>query len=828
MTLLPWLRSLSHARALSAAVVLTIAIGVAVLTTAFGVVNAALWRQPPFDDAARLTLLNLVRNPEGEPQRRERWSYARLTRLHQQQKSFDRTANYTPSILTLAGDAHSETLRSEMVSASYFQVLRVNATIGRTFTVDEDNSAQPTAVALVSPSLVRRQWPTAPNVVGRTLRLNGVVVEIIGVMPEGFRGISGTAELWGPATLTPRLTYAEYVTTNQNFISVVGRLRDDVNLEDAQAELAVLGATINRELPSNPRQPDERVTATARTLNDARVDPTVRRSLRVLFVAVVLLHLLACANVVNLLLGRAAARRREAAVRVALGSSNGRLFGHLLGEGLVLGIAGSVLGVALAWAASSVVTPPTNMWAPRNFYGSISPFDSPAFGMVEFGFGIALAMITALVVAMPPALSAFGIDVVSGIRAGARGMTGRAFSLRRPSARGVIVGIEAALAVLLVMAGGLLIDSYGRMREKELGLGVDPRRVLTFWVIPSEARYPPSKAPAFVARLLETVKAVPGVDAATVDGGGPLSGTASSTLYVAGRAAPAPGQAPPVLRHYVAPDHFDAMGIPVLRGRVFTTSDIGGSPKVTVISESAAKKFWPNEDPIGQRVWFGGGSSFNGPDSAAEIVGIVGDVVYAPLDQRPNPSSFYTSFAQFTYAPRMVFLRTQGNPLALIPDVRKALAAVDPDISMRDVQLLSDIMNGSWARNRFDAFLFGGFGVAALLLAASGIFAVLAYAVANRTREFGIRLALGASAPSVVGLVIREGLAFPVIGFIVGIAASAAATRLIRSSLFEVSPLEPRVFAATVLLLLVTAVAACIAPAVRATRADPIEALRAD
>jgi putative ABC transport system permease protein len=570
------------------------------------------------------------------------------------------------------------------------------------------------------------------------------------------------------------------------------------------------------------------VTAAARTLNDARVDPTVRRSLRVFFVAVALLHLLACANVVNLLLGRAAQHRHEAAVRIALGSSNRRLFGHLLSEGLVLGVGGSVLGIVLAWVTSSAVTPPTNLWAPRNFYGSVAPFDTPAFGAAEIGFGLVLAVITALTVALPPALSAFGIDVATGLRSGARGMTARAFSLRRPSARNVIVGIEAALAVVLVMAAGLLIDSYQRIRQKELGLGADPRKVLTFWVIPSEARVPPAAAPAFVARLLETVKAVPGVDAATVDGGGPLSGTASSTLYIAGRPTPLPGQAPPVLRHYVAPEHFKTMGIPVLKGRVFTTSDIGGAPKVTIISESAARKFWPNEDPIGRRVWFGGGSAFSSPDSAAEIVGIVGDVVYAPLDQRPNPASFYTSFAQFTYAPRMVFLRTAIDPIALIPDVRKAMAAMDPDISMRDVQLLADILAGSWARHRFDAFLFGGFGVAALLLAASGIFAVLAYAVANRTREFGIRLALGASASNVVGLVVREGLAFPIIGMVVGIAGSAGATRLIRASLFEVSQLEPRVFAATIALLLVTAVAACIAPAFRAIRADPIETLRAD
>jgi putative ABC transport system permease protein len=425
-------------------------------------------------------------------------------------------------------------------------------------------------------------------------------------------------------------------------------------------------------------------------------------------------------------------------------------------------------------------------------------------------------------------MSAFGIDVTAGIKAGARGVSTGAFSLQRPSARGVIVGIEAALAMLLVVAAGLLIDSYQRMRQKSIGLSVDPNQVLTFWVIPSEARIPLAMAPDFVARLLEAVARVPGVLSATVDGGAPLSGTASSTLYIQGRPAPLPGQAPPVLRHYVAPDHFRTMGIPVVRGRAFTVSDVRGSPRVTVISETAARRFWPNEDPMGRRVWFGGGSSFSSPDSSAEIVGIVGDVVYAPLDQRPNAASFYTPFAQFTYPSRMVFLRTTGNPRAVVPEVRKALATVNPDISMRDVQPLSDVVNGSWARHRFDAMLFGGFGVAALLLAASGIFAVLGYAVASRTREFGIRIALGAGRANVVTLVMREGLAFPIAGLLIGIAASVASTRLLRSSLYEISPLEPRVFVGTVVLLLVAAAAACVVPALRATRADPMEALRAE
>ncbi|MBI3982930.1 MAG: ABC transporter permease [Gemmatimonadetes bacterium] len=841
MPLPPAWRSLARFRALTAAILVTLALGVGALTTAFGIVHAALWRQPPFEDARRLALLYLIRNPVGEPTRRERWSFERFRLLQDQQHSFEYVAHYTPPTLTLAGDGDAETVVGEMVSSSYFPLLRVNAVQGRVFLPAEDNESG-VPVVLVSHRLVARRWPADPALLGRSVRVNGVMLTVIGVLPQGFHGLSGRADLWVPAPMAPRLTYADYLRTNQNFISVVGRLRPGVTLREAQSELAVLGATINGALPSDPRFPDERVTATAVSLNDARSmsdgrgNATVRFSLMVFFGAVVLLHLLACANVANLLLGRAAAKRHESAVRVALGSGRGRLFAQLLADGAGLAQLGGSLGVGLAWQASALIAPPANVWAPRNFYGSLAPFDTPAFHLAELSFGIGVALATAVIVALPAAVTALRFDVTAALKTGSRGLlTGGlgarggesvVLALRRPSLRGVLVALEAALAMLLVVAAGLLIDSYQRMRRTDIG--VDTTRVLTFWVIPPEASLPPGTAPAFVTRLLDAVSAVPGVLSATVDGGAPLAGTARSTLYIQGRPAPPLGQAPPVLRHYVAPNHFRTMGIPLLAGRTFTASDVAGAPRVTIISETAARRFWPDQDPLGQRVWFGGGSSFSHPDSSAEIVGIVADVVYEPLDLQPNRASFYTPYAQFTYASRMFFLRTAGNPVAVLPGVRRALATVSPDLSLRDVQPLTEVVNGSWARHRFDAILFGGFGVAALLLAATGVFAVLAYAVTNRTREFGVRIALGARPSTVVRLVMREGMVFPSVGLLAGTLASLGSTRVVRAALYEVSPLDPGVYAQTTLLLLAVAAAACIVPAWRATRADPMEALRAE
>ena len=820
------LRSLTRAPWLSLAVVATLAIGVAAVTAIFGVVNAALFRQPPFPDAGRIALLYTERQEPGKAPYRERWSYPRIQLLRQSQQSFSDVANYSGTFITISGTDGAETANGELVSPSYFTVMRVGAARGRLLTAADDVPGSPAPVVVISDALWRRHFASDPAAVGRDLRINGSRLTVVGILPPNFAGLTGRAELWMPATLAPRLTYAEYLVTNQNFISVVGRLRAGVSLADAKSELAVLGAAYDRAIRNDDPVSGERVGATAMSLNEARVDPAIQRALLVLLAAVAVLHLLACANVVNLLLGRGAARRRESAVRLALGSSVALLFGHHALETVALCAAAGVTGTFAAWITLRTITPPANAWMGRNFYGAVARFDTPAFSGTELAFALALAVVTGIVVTLPTALAAVRLDVGSEIKSGSRGSSAGAISLRRPSLRGVVVGVEAALAMLLVVAAGLLIDSFQRMRRTPIG--VDTSNLLTFWVVPGEVSIPPNGAAPFVTRMLEAMQRIPGVVSASVDGGAPLSGSANSMLQIVGRPPAQRGQEIGVLRHYVGVDHFRTLGIPIRRGRVFTAADDAGAPSVAVISETAARRFWPNQDPIGQRVWFPGGSAFNRPDSTVEIVGIVGDVKYAPLERHPTAVSFYTPYRQFTYASRTVFLKTTGNPYAVVADTRKALASVSPDVSMREVQTLEEVVYGSWARSRFDAMLFGGFGVAALLLAASGIFAVLAYAIANRTRELGIRIALGAQRGAVMRMVVREGLLYPAVGVVVGIAASLAAGRLLRASLYEVTPAEPRVFVTTTVLLLVSAVVASLVPAWRATRVDPVVALRAD
>ena len=819
------LRRFRSGRGVAVMAVTTLALGVAALTTTFGVVHAALVRLPPFRDADRLALLFLERNPAGEPPRQERWSFARFERLRATQQSFSALASFSPASVTLAADGDAELVYSERVSASYFDVLGVAPISGRLFDDGDDDPARPSPVAVIAHSLWSARFGADPNISGRTIRLNGVPLTVIGVLPAGFSGLSGRAAVWMPRTMSARVTYAEYVTTNQNFIAAIGRLRDGVSLDAADSELRVLGAAINRALPSDPDHPDERVTASAMSLNGARADVRVRRSLLVLLGAVALLHLLACANVINLLLGQTAARQREFAVRTALGVTRGRLFKDVFVDGLAVAAIAGAAGLLLAYWATSLVAPPASSWAALT--GHVAPFDTPAFSAVHLVFGAIAAVLTAVLVAMPPAmLAARRADTSSGLRAGSRSVADAALSLRRPTMRGVIVSVEAALAALLVIAAGLFLDSFQRMRRADIGVNVE--RVLSFWVVPSEARVPPAIAPAFVSRLVERLQRVPGVESVSVDGGAPLSGSASSTLFIEGQPLPAVGQAPLITRHYVAPDHFKTLGIPLLRGRAFAITDTATSPRVAVISDSARRRFWPNENPIGRRVWFGGGSAFDSPERTVEIVGVVGDVLYQPFDRPANLASFYTAFTQFTYAARMVFLRTHVDPMAVLPEVRRAVASVDPELALQDVTPLADLVDGSWARRRFDTVLFSGFGLVALVLAATGIFAVLAYSVERRRREFGIRIALGAGRGRVIRHVLREGLAFPVVGILAGFVAAVAFTRVMQSSLYETSAKEPRVFAVISIVLLAAAALACLGPAWRATRADPIESLRAE
>ncbi|MEP6781507.1 MAG: ABC transporter permease [Gemmatimonadaceae bacterium] len=820
------LRSVTRERGTSLSIVLTVAIGIAALTTAFGMADAALWRQPPFPDAEHIVLVQSTHAVPRQPLHRASWSYRRIQLLRQHGSDFSSVANFTAATLTLTGAEEAELLNGEIVSPEYFSLLQVRAERGRMFVASDDVGERAHPIAVIGYELWTRRFASDSAIIGQTVRVGGRALTIVGVAPRNFRGLTNETQIWIPTTMAPSLTYPGYLTTDQNFISVLARLKSNVPFARAASSVSAIGSAVFASAPMQDPDSGQISSASIQTISDARIRPGTKRSITILLVAIALLHLLACTNVASLLLGRAAARRREVAIRTALGATLSRLLPSLIAESVVLVATGGLLGILVAYWISLVAKIPAEFWMSRSFRSSLSSFSDPAFGANSLLFSLTAIFVTLLLVVWAPATAAMGIDIADNLRQGARGFTSGTSRLRKPNLRGAIVAIEAALAMVLLVAGGLMIDSFRRMQRTDLG--IDSSHLLTFDLRVEDAQVPAPAAPVYISRILASITSVPGVVSATVDGGAPVSGSASSTLYVVGRPLPGANDAPPVLRHYVGPDHFKTLGVPGLQGRTFTDRDVVGQPPVAIISQSAVRKFWPNENPIGQRVWFGGGSSFNSPDSSAEIVGIVGDVAYRPLDQNPFQEDFYTPYAQFTYASRTVFVRTIGDPLSLANAVRKAVAQVDHDAAIVNMQTMSSLIGKSWARQRFDALLFGAFAIVALLLSATGIYAVVSYAINQRTREMGIRMALGATNVAVIRLVIREGMAFPVLGLLIGLVTSLSLSKLIAASLYEVSPTDPWVVARTIGVLFAASIVACLVPALRATRVDPLVAMRGE
>lgn len=808
-------------------VVGTVALATTACTVVCALVDASLFRPPPFRDASRLAVLYTTRQSVSGGIARQRWSFPRFRLLRQivRPTLFSEIATFTrSSSLTLTGDGDAEPLEAEVVSQDYFRVLSIAPALGRIPLAGEEDRGRAEAEVILGYDLWQRRFGSEGGILGRRVALNGVRFTVVGVMPPDFHGLTGRAEVWIAPAMAAAVTYADYLTTNQNFVSVVGRLAPGVTLQHAAAALREIGAAIDRAQPSAIEAHGDRFAATALSLNAARIDPTERAWLLLLLGGVAFLFLLGCANVANLLIVRSLARRRELAIRAALGAGRGAIGRALFGEGALLTGVGGLAGAVFAALLVPVLSAPARLISPRNMYGSLGAFADPRVNLRFVATAVAVSLVAAILCAAFPALVPYRFDLTHDLKDGAPTATLSA-SPHRITTRSVIIVLETALALMLLVAGGLMVESYRRLRAASLGFA--PDHVLTFWIRPSEVEYPTWRAPSLIERVLSEIHRVPGVVAATVDGCTPVStGCANSTLYVVGRPQPRPEDAPPVLRHYVGPEHFATLGVPLLRGRGFDATDRAGGRRVAVINRLATERFFPREDPIGKRVWFGGGSSFDRPDSAAEIIGIVGDVAYQSLDERPMQPDFYTPYAQFTYASRAVLVRSLGDPAALVPAMRNAMRRVDPSLALYEVRTMEQQMGDATAGRRFDTALLAIFAVIALLLAAMGIYAVVAHGVAQRTREVGIRMALGATSEQVVSMVVGEGMMLPIVGLVIGIAGSLALTKAIQSALYGVSATNPLVYAVLTVLLACLALAACYLPARRASRVDPLIALK--
>ena len=813
-------RTLRRMRCVAVVAILTLALGIGATTTMFSVVYAVLLMPPPFAEPDRLVVLFNTSVTPREGLQRLRWSLPNITELERVATSFESVGSFTGPLLTVSGRGEPEYVDGETVSRGYFQALRVQPVAGRTFTVDESAAPGGSAVALIGTRLWKRALGGDPGALGATLIVNDEPLTIIGILPDGFAGLSGKAEIWIAPPMAARLYYAEYRTTPQNFISAVARLKPGVSLQQANAELAAIGP----DFVGNGSAPDTVWSATAVPLREARIDPIVRQSALVLLGAAACVLLIACVNVAGLLLARARIRRREIAVRLAIGSSRRRLVRQLLTEGLLLAALAGCCGTLLAWWGVGLFarTAPAVIASGRNNYGAIGSLAAPVLDPAVLLFALACALGTTLVFALVPAVAASRAELVTALkeddRGGGRG--GRALS--------TLVVSEVAIACLLLTASGLLIESFARIQNRRAGFV--PDHVLTFWVRPPGSRYPPASGPATLDRLLTRIQAVPGVESAAVNRCVPFSGCSNTILFLADRPVDR-RNAPGVGRHYVSADYFRTLGIPILAGRALTPADRAGSPPVAVVNESGARRFWPGENPIGKRVWFGTTTGpFSDPAHAVEIVGVAGDVKYGGVDQpdRSDRADFYTSYLQFAYPDTMVAVKARGEPAALLPAMRTAVAAVDPTLPIYDAMTLDERIGAAIARPRFNATLLGAFAAAALVLAAIGVYGVLSYSVSSRMREMGVRLALGADAARVMRLILGEGLRLAVIGAGIGIAGSVVLAQLSKGLLVDALPANPALPGVAGLIMIAVAALAAYLPARRAAAIDPIVVLRND
>jgi putative ABC transport system permease protein len=812
-------RSLARMRGAGILATLTIAIGIGGATTMFSVVYGALLRPPPFADPDRLVILFNTRLTQKDGLQRLRWSYPNVVSLQQTASSFEAIATATPTGVSVSGHGNPEQIDGEVVSPEYFALMRVTPMLGRTFTAFE-NVVGGEPVAVLSERMWRLRYAADPNVLGQTVRINDVPLTIVGVLPAPFAGLSGKAVVWIPPAMAARLTYSEYMTSPQHFVMAVARLH--VSLDQANAELRTIGARF-----ADPGAPATTTWgAEAVTLADARVDAEYRRLALLLLAAASCVLLIACVNVASVLLARARTRRRETAIRLAMGSGRRRLLQQLLAEGVVMAAAAGAIGTVLAvWGirAFTRAAPPVIPNGGNN-YSAIAIFGAPALDAGVLLFMLAATAATTVVFALVPALGSSGLELSTALKEDDRG-GGRS----RKALAGLVV-TEVALAVLLLTGAGLLIQAFARVQN--LRIGFAPDNVLTFWLRPSNSRWAPADGPVIIERLLTRIQRVPGVDLAAVNRCTPFTGCARTVAFFADRPND-PQSAPVVGRHYVSADYFRTLGIPLVSGRALTDLDRAGAPPVVVIGETAAKRFWPGSNPIGQQVWFGATTGFVNRDHAATIVGIVGDVKYEGVDLGANSAGpaayrpeFYTSYLQFSYPDTMVMVKSRQPLTTLLPALRSAVAEVEPSLPLYDILTLGDRVDGVVARPRFSAQLLGAFAGVALFLAAIGVYGMLSYSVSSRLRE--LRLALGAAPGRVVALIVGDGLRLATIGIAIGIAAALGAQRTLLSLVPGITSTGATLFAAVAAVMAAVAALAAFLPAKRAAAVDPIEVLRAE
>jgi putative ABC transport system permease protein len=804
------LRTLRRAKWISVAAVTTLALGIGANTALFSVVYTVLLRSLPFPDSDRLMIV-----AQRNPQTGASTDYLAPTTFFDwrgQNHSFQSMSAVVTMQVTLTGRGEPAQLTAQSVSANFLDVLGVQPLLGRTFRPDEDLPNR-NNVVLIGYAMWQSRFGGSPTVVGQRVSVDGFPVTVIGVLPRDFEFLSSLPKLW---TLLGRDPNARW-TEGRDFL-VVARLRSGASVAQAQTDLTAVNHRLERDGPLILTGTDTEVRL--RPLIESYVGE-VRPALLVLLGAVLCVLLIACANVANLLLARATTRKREMAVRASLGASRGRLIRQLLTESLVLTGVGGFLGVLVAWSGAQFLVGlvPASMPIPR--LGQLRP----NLTILVFTLGVTVA--TAFLVGLAPAFQASREDVALSIRHGGRALGGG----RR--LRGGLVAIEIALATVLLISAGLLLRTFAYLRNVDPGFS--GRNVLACDVIVPYAQYRTNAAQAaFFERVLERVRGLPGVRSAAAIDQLPVSGAGGGTwVHVEGKPEPPPGQQLNVMVRSVTPGYFAALGVPLYAGRDFTDADRGvldvskpidpaTSPLKLIVNQALVDRFLRGENPLGRRL-----AIFWGQTLVGEIVGVVGNVRYQSLAEAAEPTFYWPAALRPRGLGGMhLVIRTAGQPADWASAVRGAVRSVDPNVPVAGVETLAEVVSLASSRTRFSLVLLGAFAGMALILAAVGLFGVMAYSVAQRTQEIGVRMALGAKPSGVVGMVLRSGMTPALIGLAVGASAAIGLTRFIATQLYGVRPSDPLTFALALGLLLAVATLAAYLPARRASKVDPMVALR--
>jgi putative ABC transport system permease protein len=812
------LRTLRRSPGFTTVAVLSLAIGIGATTAIFSVVHAVLLRSLPYRDPERL-----VRIWETNPRRRMAQDRVTVSPVNflgwsrNHPNLFEAVAASTSGLnqtLTLTGYGEPLKLLSDRISADFFRVLGAQPLLGRTFFPEEERPGQD-EVVLLSYGLWQTRFGADPQVVGRSITLDSRNYCVIGVLPPGFRSPDRLTSPDNSYLLRPLTFQADQWTDRgQHFLNVVARLRPDATLEQAQTVLSGVARQVEHEFPERDRGWGVRVVPL-----QADVVGSVRRTLLVLLGAVAFVLVIACANAANLLLARAGVQAREMAVRAALGAGRSRLVRQLLAQSLLVGLAAGALGVLLAFWGAGVLLE----WAPK----SIPRLEESSVDLPVLGFALLVSLVTGVVFGLAPALQASRPDLNEALKETGRSSTGSSSTSRFRSA---LVVMEVAVAMVLVIGAGLLVRTFRAIQSVDPGYR--PENVLIMDIAPPSTKYQePFERVAFFQQVLERAGAVPGVRVAAVVSHFPLGGTGGGSFAIEGRTPRDPRDWDAEFRS-ISLDYFRALSIPLLEGRWFTAQDGSGSVPVAVINQTMARRFWPNGSSLGKRIRRGPHGMMPPPGMMPwiTVVGIVGDVRHdGPT--RATYAEAYLPYQQPFAAPRFPFprelvVRTDIDPTSLVPALQREVWAVDKDQPVSRVRTLKGLHGNSMSQQRFNMLLVSLFGAMGLLLAAVGIYGVLSYLVARRIHEIGIRMALGAQRGRILRMVVAQGMGLAVLGVALGVAAALGLTRVLSTLLFGVRPTDPITFTAVAVLLLGVALAACYIPAWRATRIDPMAALR--